>query len=318
MSRIESLKKEFPYLNISFFDLLTEIDGTKTHKYLQLLCKIFGNDLVIDIHRNLDEVKSIVDRNCDRFGLKREGNLNTDFVKNRLLDSFRHSDLEMFLVFKQMIEKGYIEQNDVSKYSDMDSIRDAISLAQIKRFTKELESQVYKEYEDDIWLLVRPLSFESSSKYGAGTKWCTTYEREKNYFYKYFKNGALVYIINKKTGYKAAMYAEQGKDKMNETTFWNSADSRVDFIDLEIDLSLIDVIRRIKNENRTNSSFCTKEQNISVEKECFWVSELREVEPVPVLFQGPIYEETELTEENIRDIERELRGFSDTVPNMTA
>ena len=42
MSRINELKKQYPELNITIFDLMVRLDTTKTHKYLPLMCKIFG------------------------------------------------------------------------------------------------------------------------------------------------------------------------------------------------------------------------------------------------------------------------------------
>ena len=64
----------------------------------------------------------------------------------------------------------------------MDEIRGAINLASMKEFNKELEKQIIREYEDDEWLILRPLTFEASLKYGSATKWCTTYSKEKQYF----------------------------------------------------------------------------------------------------------------------------------------
>ena len=41
MSRINELKKQYPELNITMFDLMVRLDTTKTHKYLPLMCKIY-------------------------------------------------------------------------------------------------------------------------------------------------------------------------------------------------------------------------------------------------------------------------------------
>ena len=79
-----------------------------------------------------------------------------------------------------------------------------LSLADIKSELKGLENETIKVYEDDVWLLVRPLSYLSSKKYGSNTKWCTTTESNSEYFIKYSSKGVLIYCINKKTGYKVA------------------------------------------------------------------------------------------------------------------
>jgi hypothetical protein len=59
----------------------------------------------------------------------------------------------------------------------------------MKEITKDLEGQIIKEYEDEKWVVVRPLTFSASAKYGASTRWCTTYQKEKNYFEKYWRRG---------------------------------------------------------------------------------------------------------------------------------
>ena len=63
----------------------------------------------------------------------------------------------------------------------------------------DLDFTPCKEYEDDKWVIVRPLTFASSVKYGASTRWCTTYQAEKQYFERYWRQGILIYFINKTT-----------------------------------------------------------------------------------------------------------------------
>ena len=42
MSRLDELKKQYPEMNITFFDVMTRLDVSKSYKYLPLMCKIFG------------------------------------------------------------------------------------------------------------------------------------------------------------------------------------------------------------------------------------------------------------------------------------
>ena len=72
-----------------------------------------------------------------------------------------------------------------------------LSIASLKMFNKELRNQVVVDYDSDEWLLIRPITFESSIKYGAGTKWYTTSESNPDHFFRYSKRGCLIYIINK-------------------------------------------------------------------------------------------------------------------------
>ena len=43
--KLTELKKQYPELNVTMFDMMTRIDTSKSYKYLPLLCKIFGQKL---------------------------------------------------------------------------------------------------------------------------------------------------------------------------------------------------------------------------------------------------------------------------------
>ena len=267
MSRIETLKKQFPHLTMSLFDILVEIDGTKTHKYSQLLCKLFDKYLESESDRYKSDMFSEVTDVLKNLSVPLDEDFNTNYMKRRILDNVRHSDVELFQTFKSYMEKGLIKENDITKYSDFNQLSAAVSLAELKEFEKLAELKVHKEYEDDKWLLIRPLSFEASSKYGAGTKWCTTFKREKEYFFKYCQNGILLYIINKQSGEKFAMFYDMTTERP-ETSFWNVEDIRNDITDLEIDVYLYEEIKKIKKTNKKNIEFLDKLEIFKLATEC--------------------------------------------------
>lgn len=267
MSRIETLKKQFPHLTMSLFDILVEIDGTKTHKYSQLLCKLFDKYLESESDRYKSDLFSEVTDVLKNLLVPLDEDFNTNYMKRRILDNVRHSDLELFQTFKSYMEKGLIKENDITKYSDFNQLSAAVSLAELREFEKLAELKVHKEYEDDKWLLIRPLSFEASSKYGAGTKWCTTFKREKEYFFKYCQNGILVYIINKDSGEKFAMFYDMTTER-HETSFWNVEDIRNDITDLEIDVYLYQEIKKIKNTKKRNIDFLDSTETFQLATEC--------------------------------------------------
>jgi hypothetical protein len=269
MSKIESLKKQFPHLNITLLDILSQIDGTKTHKYTQLLCTLLSNSHTATSRMTSNELDKEIEYQLDRWDIPQEENPNINYIKFRLLESFyRDTDIQLFSQFKEYIERGLIDNKDITKFSTFDDVSSSVTLAEIRSVEKELTNQVIKEFEDDKWLLVRPLSFQSSVKYGAATKWCTTFQKEKNYFFKYFHRGALVYCINKITGYKVAMSGEMGYDTLVEVFFWNAEDRRMDFFSVDLDDYLIPTIKRIIKENRTNSSFLDNETLHKVAHDC--------------------------------------------------
>jgi len=43
MSKIDSLKQQYPELGMSVIDILARADNSKTNKYLPLLCKLFSS-----------------------------------------------------------------------------------------------------------------------------------------------------------------------------------------------------------------------------------------------------------------------------------
>jgi hypothetical protein len=269
MSRLTEIKKQYPELNITIIDLFNKIDGTKSYKYLPLLCKIFGQRFSPKIYSK-DELLTVESDHKSvlmTYGIPTDGiSFNETYAIRDILELFNRSDIQTFIQFKDLMEKGVIENKDITSYKDIEELGGAITLSMIKENEKELEGQAIKVFEDEKWLAVRPLTFQASSKYGSGTKWCTTYKREKNYFEKYWRTGILVYFINKKTGYKFGGFKEL--DKGGELSFWNSADSRVDYVELETDDYLLPIVRKIFKSEDTNKNLCSNEIQEQVHTEC--------------------------------------------------
>ena len=268
MSRLTELKKQYPELNVSVIDILRRMDPTDSYKYLPLLCKIFSEKFKHG--RSRRELQETLERYQSHLE-----NRGVDFQNLALKELMAISEFgsifyeENFMVSKefiQMSEKNLLENKDITSYSGLEDMRQAISLASIKELNKALENEVHKEYEDEKWVCVRPLSFASSQKYGATTKWCTTYVAEKQYFERYWRRGILVYFINKLNGYKVAAF--KALDGDSEFSFWNAEDSRVDFLEINFDDYLYSIIRAIFKSNKTNQSLCTEEIQKQVNFEC--------------------------------------------------
>jgi hypothetical protein len=166
------------------------------------------------------------------------------------------------------MEKGIIPENDICKYSTFDDISSALSLSSLLEIEKEMESQIQKVYDDENWVVVLPLTFESSIKYGAGTKWCTTFKNEKQYFARYWNRGILAYYINKKNGYKFASFKGLDCEEEEGVTFWTASDNRVDSMNLNIDGYMYSIIKEILNSEKTNSEYLDKDMRIKVCNYC--------------------------------------------------
>lgn len=294
MSRIEELKKQAPHFDFSYFDLFRRIDPTKSGKYIPVLSKVMTDELnnrISDMEHYHQEISSrLLSMGYDISSLS---TLEL-WIFTNLLDFVGDTQVYTIKEFIDYMERGLIDNKDVLTYKNLNEIRNAVSLASLKEDSKLLETQIHKEHEDDNWLILRPLSFEASSKYGSSTKWCTTYKREKEYFAKYFSRGVLVYFINKNTGYKFAMYSEV-YDGDNEISFWGADDKRVDFFNVEVDTYLTPIIRRLANSKIKNSDLLSEEEKDKVMKDCgYYELKVRETLRAEVPYEDQIPEPNEI------------------------
>ena len=331
MSRLDELKKQYPELNVTLFDMMTRFDTSKSYKYLPLLCKIFGQRLnPKKLWHKDDYAQAILDTQTSLInkGISTDGLTENQmyYIAHYFSEHFSSETYQTLREFMDYMEKGHVENKDITSYKDIDDVRGAVTLASIKEFTKGLESQIIKEFEDEKWIAVRPLTFSASAKYGASTRWCTTYQKEKNYFEKYWRKGILVYFINKQTGYKFAGF--KGLDGDNEFSFWNSEDSRIDYLDVNADDYLFPIVRRIFKSEMTNKNLSSNEIQEQVHNECIssyekmrieYVSEPDRMEqPVRANYDNEINMVRELLEDmNVRELRPEVTYTGD-VPTMSA
>ena len=87
--------------------------------------------------------------------------------------------------------REFIETTELATADELDAI--------VKDAKKEVKKEVDRVYENDRFLIIRPLSHKSSCYYGASTKWCTTSTDNDDYFNRYTSRGKLYYIIDKKS-----------------------------------------------------------------------------------------------------------------------
>jgi hypothetical protein len=257
MSRTKELKS-LPENNINVFDLLSFIVPEKKTKYTETLLRLMKKTTGIDTY-----VKKITEELINENGCNPEinnySNLQIIFMYNMLQSFFEKKDLENFRKFCEYNERGLIAQNDLSKYNDFSEIINSVDLVSLIVAKKEMEKQIEIVYEDDVWFLLRPLTYESSKKYGSNTKWCTTLEENKSYFDKYTNNGVLIYCINKVTGYKVASFYSLLVLEP-EFSFWNQIDKRVDSLETELPLNLVVLIKDISFDKNavSNKDFYNK------------------------------------------------------------
>ena len=307
MSKISEIKKQYPELNISIIDLFSKMDSTKTNKYLPLMCKLLSSRFQVNkLWNKRDEESEInhMKERMDIMGINHNGMSNNELYSYYCLaDYFNHEDIKLLSSFQKYNERGLIPNNDVTSYQNFEQIMSSVGLASLKEDEKELRSQIIREHDDETWLALRPLTFGASSKYGAATKWCTTYHNDKQYFERYWKRGILVYFINKITGLKFAVFKALDGDR--ELSFWNATDQRVDFLELDIDDYMFPVIKQILKSKETNRDLSSTKIRTQVRQECGRSMEKSLVQEDRYEVERPMMEEA-IPQINFEMTEREV------------
>lgn len=135
--------------------------------------------------------------------------------------------------------QSQLEKKDINQY---ESFRELYSALQIplekkkeKDLGKELEKQVEKIYENDKYLVVRPLTEEASCKYGANTKWCVTQKGSGN-FHIYTTGGQRLYFIISKEKLKQGVYSKIAIhiDNEGEPTYYDAQDRTFDNTEINL------------------------------------------------------------------------------------
>ena len=238
--------KQHPHtLGTDNYTLIKYILGNKTNKYLPLIVK--------QIHSVSEDMmkKYQGEVNDEYVGYLKKYNLE-DSVLGVLPDKHRLSvlwyfrnlsdvglDMKMLLEFDEMMENNLIHDTDLTTYDNFSKIQEQLNIAYTKKVLKEERSLVDVVFENDEWLAIRPLTFESSKKYGAGTKWCTTSENNPHHFYRYSDMGVLIYLYNKLNNRKFGIHFNMEESKFG-IQIYNEVDDRIDSSDARIQFEVMD------------------------------------------------------------------------------
>ena len=311
------LKEQHPWANINFIDILSLVDPSGTNKFLPLMIKHLKVEMEDRNKRYEDDRKYILEEITSNTGMN-----PSDFEKydtytleriNNLIDLFGRDNISLLNEFNEHLNCHRIDRNDVSQYKSFDEIREVVKIASFKQAQKELKSSTHVVFEDEHWLMIKPLTFESSRKYGSSTKWCTTMENNKQYFYNYSTNGVLIYIFNKVTNMKAAAHIrlqEKGRYD-NPVKLYNEQDVETDSYVLQLPKQVMETLMEEYRKSITNQNFIKENYPKIYESE--WknrgeekVSEM--VEEVGIPMPGPAMdEEPMMTEAEGPEIDLTLR-----------
>ena len=211
MSRLDRLKEQHPELNISLIDMLAKVDPSNTYKYTEFLIKMIKNIFIDDY--------------------------TSDIGLTIGIDILGSDNVELLNEFELHSKVGRIKNSDISSYKSWAEIYRSVKSAEEIVKQKEAEKQVNKLYDDSEWLVVIPLSFESSKVYGMGTKWCTTQE---NHWNDYISNYKLIYIINKLSNEKYAI--SRDKRSNSKIQAWLSNDEETSPFMLPLPSNIMSII----------------------------------------------------------------------------
>ena len=149
--------------------------------------------------------------------------------------------------FQQSLEVKDINKYDIYKLVSAIDKHKENSKSQLKKIDT---SNAKKLYEDKNLLIVRPLTYEASCKYGSGTKWCTTMSYDSSYFESHTKDDqGLYYIILKNFNKDNKFYKIAIHITPNTETWYDATDERMSDREKEVfNLGAPKVIETIKND----------------------------------------------------------------------
>jgi hypothetical protein len=252
---IKHLIQQNPDMGFNLVKLISKLDVSKTKKLTPFLLKIFKKKMET-MHEDIDHYYG------NRHKTVKNILLDANVFERQFLifaiDQLGADNIEMLPEFINLLDKKLVENKDISTYNSIEDIINQISIAKTKELLKNARKEILVIYEDDEVMMFKPLTFESSLKYGSGTKWCTAMKSEPEYFYRYSRNGILIYIINKKTGRKFGSYSEKFEDRVS---IFNETDIQIDSFNMDISYdNLTKLMGFLNSKNDVNKTLFSEKE----------------------------------------------------------
>jgi hypothetical protein len=196
---IKKLKQQNNEISISLVDLLGRFDISKTKKYTQFLVKMlhkqYNEEMMYRVSEN--RISYYTENRSERFEEILSSDKFEDFVTKRVIFDtlFGWEEMLSFVKFCELMERGLIKEKDISKYDSWDMLNAALIEGIYKESFKNSKKEIHTIYDEDGYLIFRPLTYNSSVYYGYQAKWCTAMTNDSSYFYQHSR-GVLVYVIN--------------------------------------------------------------------------------------------------------------------------
>lgn len=235
---IKKLKEENKNLSLTLIDMLGRFDISKTKKYTQFLV----NELK---KTNFDSI-NISFCNTDLVDqLFKEGNLEDEITKSVICNILGHPNLNSFIEFCNLMEKGLVEEKDISTYDSWDKVMFELYKAKNKETFKNSKKETKVIVETKDFIILKPLSHAASCAYGYNTKWCTAMVNDPEYFYKHSK-GILIYVLDQKNKTKFGFYSPLESSDFSDQdmifTIWNETGKQIDSIQTELPNNILGIL----------------------------------------------------------------------------
>lgn len=205
MAKIKDLKSQNPTYLIDVITVLSQMDPTKTNKYLPFMIKCTADWV--------------------------------EWINNELKNETFKEMFEVIQDFEDLSKRNLLENKDIYAYESNQDIIEAVKTAKEKITRSEVKKKETEVlFEDNRFLVVYPLSVRSSNLYGKGTKWCVSSEDNNygKYYKQYTENGSLVFVIDKKakeseyrTNDLAKVAFHNDKKKNDGITLWDIKDKQM-------------------------------------------------------------------------------------------
>ena len=242
--RLRDIKKNNKKYDISLIDLLKLIDPSKNGKFIPLLLSEL---------KYSEKTKHRSTRVADELGLDADNLSSTTLdVLNLLCGRLGGESLLVDMIkFNELLDKGQVKNNDISKYKTLNDISLELVKVEEELSGKKINPKQEIIFEDYEYLVIKPLNLDSARKYGRGTKWCTS-SRDANYFYDYSR-GVLIYVIGKGNNPKWGVHFDMEEIKL---TWWDATDEQVDGLLVDIPKSLKEfIVEYITEEQSPNNTY---------------------------------------------------------------
>jgi len=255
---IKKLKEENKNLSLTLIDMLGRFDTSKTKKYTQFLVnELKKTDFDLYVFN-----KNLVD---DLIGDEKLEDKATKYVVCSILG---HQNMCSFIEFCDLMEKGLVEEKDISTYNSWDKLMFELHKAKNKELFKNSKKEIKVLFENEDYIILKPLSHSSSCVYGYNTKWCTAMVTDPEYFYNHSK-GILVYVLdqknNKKFGFYKSLHTDTPLNDNTLFTVWDEKDNQIDSIQTGLPYYILQLLLTEFNTNSIpNYNFFSDDETIKM------------------------------------------------------